>query len=187
MKIAVALIFSLGLTASAQQGIYNGAMNAAHRAVSKTEAASSQNPDGQPQTAQQAPAAQPMDPVLAATLQNIANLKADLENLGTNSEPSPAFTNDLLAASTGNKASADTVTKLATDLQAAIAGKIAFKASIPKLAANLHALSNGAHLTPAQFQMISDGIEQILEDGNASYGATTSVLADIKKLMQETK
>jgi hypothetical protein len=92
-----------------------------------------------------------------------------------------------VAAATGTKASADTIAKLIGDLQTAIAGKPALRTQYQKLAQYLHAVSNGAHLTPAQFQVISDDMERILENGGASYEAATYVIQDIKVLARETK
>jgi len=191
MKTAVVLglVLSVALSLRAQQGIYNGAISQARRAVSKTEAASSQTPDDQ-QPSQSAPAAQapqPMSPALQATLQNIASLQTDLGKLDTNTPPAESFSYDLIAAASGTKASPDTIARLAGDLSAAIAGKSSFHSSYKKLAQYLHALSNGAHLTAAQFQMISDDVEQILENGGATYESTSAVLTDIKHLDRETQ
>jgi len=192
MKSVIALglaLCAVCLESSAQVGIYNASINQAHRAVNATEAASNQNPDGEPPARGGAPAQapKPMDPVLAATLQNVASLAADLGKLDPNTPPAAAITNDLISAANGNKASAATIAKLVGDLQAAVGGKAAMRPSLKKLAQYLHALSNGAHLTPAQFQMISDNVEQILENGGASYESTTGVLNDIKLLARETK
>ena len=189
MKTVIALSCALCLAnlAEAQVGIYNGAESAARRAVSKTEAAENQNPDAQPPPSAAPAAPQPMNPVLAATLQNIASLRADLASLTTNGPVSSAFTNDLMAASTGTKGSPETITKLATDLQAALAGNQAFRSSFQKLAQFLHAVSNGSHLTPEQFQTVSDTVEQILTNGGAPYQATSDVLDDLKHLARETK
>lgn len=190
MKTVIVLGLVLGIAFPMRaQGVYNAAMNQARRAVSKTEAASNQNPDDQQssQAASQSPATQPMNPVLAATIQNIASLQADLGKLDTNTPPAEAFTNDLTAAATGTKASPDTIAKLIGDLQTAVAGKSGIRPSYKKLAQYLHALSNGAHLTPAQFQTVSDAVEQILDDGGASYESTSAVLDDIKHLDRETQ
>ena len=190
MKSVIALglaVCAVCLESSAQVGIYNASINQAHRAVNATEAASNQNPDGQPPSQGGAGAQAPMDPVLAATLQNIASLEADLRKLDPNSPPAAAITNDLVSAANGNKPSAATIAKLVGDLQAAVGGKASMRPSLKKLAQFLHALSNGAHLTPAQFQMISDGVEQILDNGGASYESTAGLLNDIKLLARETK
>jgi len=128
-----------------------------------------------------------MDPALAATLKNIAHLRADLIDLSTNATPGEALTNDLVAASTGTKPSADTVAKLIADLQAALKDKPALRGHFQTIAQYLHAAANGAHLTPAQFQMISDNLEKILEDAGAPYSATEDLLDDLKHLARETK
>jgi hypothetical protein len=192
MKSVIELGLALcafGIKSSAQVGIYNASINQAHRAVNATEAASNQNPDGEPpsQGGAQGQAPKPMDPVLAATMQNIASLAADLGKLDPNTPPPASMTNDLVSAANGNKPSAATIGKLIVDLQASVGGKASMRPSLRKLAQYLHALSNGAHLTPAQFQMISDNVEQILDNGGASYESTTGVLNDIKLLARETK
>jgi len=191
MKTLLVMGLALGLANVTRAGDpYVAAMNQAHRAVNATEAASQRTDDSlsQPQTAPPAqPAPQPMDPVLAATLQNIASLKTDLASLSTNAPPAAALTNDLMAAATGTKPSADTIGKLAGDLQTAVAGNPGLKVYYPKLAQYLHAAANGAHLTPAQFQTISDDLQQILENGGASYEAATYVANDLKALDRETK
>ena len=176
MKIAIVWGGALLLAVSAQADIYTASMDQARRAVSKTEAASNQNPDGQPPSQPAAPA-QPMNPELAATLQNIANLRTDLGNLDPAKSP----------AARGTKAPPEKIAKLALDLQTAVAGKAALRAHYQKLAQYLHAVFNGSHLTPVQFQMISDDMEQILENNGASYEATEAVLNDIKALARATK
>jgi hypothetical protein len=189
MKTVVVLICALLLAGLTQaQDIYTASKRQARRAVANTEAASNQDPDAQqPQSAAQAPAPQPMDPALAATLKNIASLRADLLSLNTNTPPSDALTNDLTAAASGTKPSADAVAKLAGDLQTAIAGKPALRAHYQKLAQYLHAVFNGSHLTPAQFQAISDDTEQILSNNGASYESTEAVVHDLKALFRATQ
>jgi glycine/D-amino acid oxidase-like deaminating enzyme len=179
-------VLGLALAASAQN--YGAAINLAHKAVTKTENASNADPDAQPQNgAPPARSAQPMDPALAATLQNISRLRADLNYLSTNSSPGEALTNDLMAASTGTKPSAETVAKVIGDLEAALKDKPALRSHFQKIAQYLHAAANGAHLTPAQFAMISDNLEQILENGGAPYTATEDLLDGLKHLARETK
>jgi hypothetical protein len=177
----------LARSAQAQaQGIYNASVNQARRAVANTEAASNRNPDDQ-SAGQGAPGAQPMSPALVATLKNIANLRADLKALNpTNPVPS-ALTNDLAAAAGGIKAPVDKVAKLADDLQAAMAGKPALRAHYQNLAQDLHAVFNGSHLNPGQFQMVSDGMDRILDDGGSSYEARQAVLHDIKDIYRATQ
>lgn len=189
MKTVAALICAFLLAGLAQaQDIYTASKRQARRAVANTEAASNQDPDAQQrQNAPQAPPPQPMDPALAATLKNIASLRADLLSLNTNTPPSDALTNDLTAAASGAKPSADAVAKLAGDLQAAIAGKPALRAHYQKLAQYLHAVFNGSHLTPAQFQAISDDMEQILSNNGASYESTEAVVHDMKALFRATQ
>jgi len=186
MKTVFVLSGVLGLTLAASAQNYGMAINQAHRAVTKTENASNADPDSQAPASPTQPA-QPMDPALAATLQNIAHLRADLINLSTNAIPGEALTNDLVAASTGTKASADTVAKVITDLQAVVKDKPSLRGHYQTIAQYLHAAANGAHLTPAQFQMISDNLEKILQDAGAPYSPTEDLLDDLKHLARETK
>lgn len=189
MKTVIVLsgLLALGLAAQAQN--YGAAVNLAHKAVTKTENASNADPDMQPKAYPSPPAqsTQPMDPALAATLQNIAHLRADLNYLSTNTAPSEHLTNDLLAAANGTKPSAETLAKVISDLSAALQDKPALRSHFQKIAQYLHATANGAHLTPAQFQMISDDLEKILQNGGAPYSATEDLLDDLKRLAKETK
>ena len=188
MKTWVALsgVISLALASSAQN--YNAAINLAHKAVNKTEAAANADPDAQAQAGMARPQpAQPMDPALAATLQNIASLRADLNYLSTNSTPPAALTNHLAAAAGGTKASAETVAKLIGDLATAVHGKPALKRHFQKFAQYLHAAANGSHLTPPQFGMISESLEQILASNGVPFADSQAVLDDLKQLARETK
>jgi uncharacterized phage infection (PIP) family protein YhgE len=188
MKTFIPLALALTATLSLPAQNYYGAIDLAHRAVNKTEAASNQNPDAQPgQSAPRSQAPQPMDPRLQATLESIASLRADLSQLETNAAPAAGLTNDLAAAATGTKPSADTIARLAGDLQSAVAGKSALRAANQKFAQYLHAVANGGHLTAAQFQTVSDAVETILDNGGASYEATSAVLDDLKHLDRETQ
>jgi Mg2+ and Co2+ transporter CorA len=188
MKTVIVLSGVLGVALAASAQNYGAAINLAHKAVTKTENASNADPDAQGQNAAPRPqAAQPMDPALAATLQNIARLRADLNYLSTNASPNEAFTNDLVAAANGTKPSDETVAKVIGDLQAVLKDKPALRAHFQKLAQSLHASANGAHLTPEQFATISDGLEKILEDAGAPYAATEDFLDDLKHLDRETK
>jgi len=189
MKTMIVLSGVLGVALAASAQNYGMAINQAHKAVTKTENASNADPDNEI-TPREFPApqpAQPMDPALAATLQNIAHLRADLVNLSTNATPGEALTNDLMTASTGTKPSADTVAKVISDLQAVVKDKPSLRGHYQTIAQYLHASANGAHLTPAQFQMISDNLEKILEDAGAPYSATEDLLDDLKHLARETK
>jgi len=188
MKTVLVLSGVLGLALAASAQNYGAAINLAHKAVTKTENASNADPDAQSQNSAPPPqAAQPMDPALAATLQNIAHLRADLIDLSTNATVSEALTNDLISAATGTKPSADTVAKVIGDLQAVLKDKPALRGHFQQFAQYLHASANGAHLNPAQFAMISDNLEKILEDGGAPYAATEDLLDDLKHLERETQ
>jgi len=189
MKAILWLCVAVGAANLAQANPYNASLNQARRAVNQTEAASQRTDDSisQPPAAAPAPAPTPVNPVLAATMQNIANLKKDLAELNTNTPPTAALTNDLTAAATGTQPSPEIIAKLAGDLQAAIAGKPGLQPHYQKLAQYLHAVANGAHLAPDQFQTVSDNFQQILENGGAAYGPTFHVINDLKVLARETK
>jgi hypothetical protein len=188
MKIIAVLGCALLLAGLARADIYTASMDQARRAVSKTEAASNQNPDGQPsQNRPPSQTPQPMDPALAATLKNIASLRVDLTSLDFTNPPSGALTNDMAAAATGTKPPPEKIAQLFGDLQTAIAGKASVRAHFLQLAQFLHAVCNGSHLTPAQFQMVSDGVEQILDNAGASYETTLAVLHDLKAIYRATQ
>ncbi len=189
MKTAMMLSGLLGLALATQAQNYGAAVNLAHKAVTKTENAANADTDIHPLEVPSPPVqyTQPTDPALTATLQNIAHLKADLNYLCTNTVPSESLTNDLTAASTGTKPSPETLAKVISDLAAAVQDKPALRSHFQKIAQYLHASANGAHLTPAQFQMISDDLEKILQDGGAPYSATEDLLDDLKRLAKETK
>ena len=187
MKTFIALFFILCVPCvTFAQVNYSIAVQQARRAGDQSAAASQGNA---PHPAQSAPAQNPspMDPVLAATLQNIANLRSDFDDLKTNVAPGRSFTNDLAAAAKETKASAASVLKLADDLQTAIAGNDKLRPKHQKLAQDIHAIFNAAHLSPEQEQMVHDDVQKILQDGGASDDATANLLDDIKEIAKETK
>lgn len=188
VKTFIALFCALSVPGAAFAQInYNMAIQQARHAGDQSAAASQGNA---PQPAQPAPSAQnppPMDPALAATLQNIANLRSDFDGLKTNVAPGRSFTNDLAAAAKETKASAASVSKLADDLQTAIAGNEKLRPKHQKLAQDIHAIFNGAHLSSEQEQMVYDDVQKILQNGGASSDETQNLLDDIKEIAKETK
>src|SRR2546430_543690 len=120
MKACIALLCALCVSGTTfAQVNYNAAKRQARDAVTKTENASqgqapqpSQPPPSTPPPAAQNPA--PEDPRLAATLQNIADLRHDLDALSAGFGPK-SLTNDLATAAVGTKASTESVGKLAGD------------------------------------------------------------------------
>jgi hypothetical protein len=184
VKTFITLFCALSVPCAAFAQInYNMAIQQARRAGDQSAAASQGNAT-QPAPAQNPP---PMDPALAATLQNIANLRSDFDGLKTNGTPSRSFTNDLAAAAKETKASAASVSKLADDLQTAIAGNEKLRPKHQKLAQDIHAIFNGAHLSPEQEQMVYDDVQKILQDGGTQSDETASLLDDIKEIAKETK
>ena len=101
-----------------------------------------------------------VDPALAATLQNIENLRADIAafNRATDAKPDPdqraALLTDLSAAAQGAKASRDSVKALADHLIITTLGKKAMAPQQLKLARSLHALFNRSHLTATQAETV---------------------------------
>ena len=137
--------------------------------------------------------AAPMDPALAATLQNVADLRADVAafNAATNAEPDTvqkiSLLNNLSAAAQGTKPASGLVKKLADDLIAAASGKKIPAAQQTKLARDVHALFNSSHLTSAQQQMLGDDAQKILTSAGASADDAASVVADLKAIAAATK
>jgi hypothetical protein len=135
----------------------------------------------------------PPNPVLQATLQNIADLQNDFAVIagatGTNSLTGlkPSMTTHLAAAAQGTKASQASVSKLADDLLAAIGGNEKLRAQLPKLAQFTHASFNGSQLTDDQKKMIFDGAQKILTGAGVSPDGAARVVEDLKSIAGETK
>ncbi len=138
--------------------------------------------------------APPQDnPVLEATLRNIANLRVDFDALGKLSElksdspPKKLLLNDLTAAAQGTKPSQTSVTNLAENLAVAVAGKSTLQPQHAKLAQDVHAIFNSSHLSKSQQQMIFDEVQKKLQDGGATADNITNVVNGIKTIAAETK
>src|SRR5438128_11369499 len=116
--VAVLSCLLLAAGIAGAQGNYNVIKRQARDAVNQTQSAS----QGQPAPAKPAPSSPspaspspaPVDPVLAATLQNIADLRHDFDALGAGFGPK-SLTNDLATAAAGTKASSESIAKLAGD------------------------------------------------------------------------
>jgi len=194
MKVFIVFSCALGLASSVLADPYSAAMRQAKDVSAKVTKADQGN---QPSTAP-APTAPPpnspqLDPVLAATLRNIASLHADFAALGklapTNSPATPKqlLLNDLATAAQGAKASPTSVSKLADDLVTATAAKVKADATQQKLAQDVHAIFNSSYLSPAQQQMIFDNVQKLLQSGGASPDDATNVVNDIKTIATETR
>jgi hypothetical protein len=139
------------------------------------------------------PSEAPVDPALAATLQNINDLRADLDafNAVAKTEVTTAQKSSLLhhlsVAASGTKPASASVTNLAEHVIAATAGKKTPPAQQTQLARYLHAAFNGSHLTAAQLTMILSDSQKILTSAGASTEDAGSVVADLKAIAAETK
>jgi hypothetical protein len=151
---------------------------------------------GQSQSPQSpsAPTAPPMDPALAATLNNIADLKADLDALNqaadaaAGAELRVSLLNHLSsAAGTGKKAATASIKKLADHLIAAASGRKNLAAQNPKLARSLHALFNGAHLSATQPETLLTGVKKALTEAGVPAEDADNLVADLKQIVAETQ
>ena len=147
---------------------------------------------GGAQSSQSASGTAPADPMLQATLNNIASLQADLASFISTDKPDPAQKNSLLSnmsqAAQGKKAAPDSAKELAKDLQTALTGKKSLAAAQQKqLAAFIHASFNGSHLTDAQSEKIYGTVQKILTDAGVSTDDAVNVVTDLKKVTADTK
>jgi hypothetical protein len=139
------------------------------------------NPNPQPNSA------------LQATLQNIAGLRADFENLvsdpanATNAANAQSLLNDLAAAAQIKKPSPASISKLAKDLTAVIAGNNKLLAQPQKLAQWIHAVFNSSHLSAAQQQMVHDGMQKIFADAGVPVADAANVINDLQTIATETQ
>lgn len=183
MKMFFAIVCALGVAGSAFADVYNMAIQQARNVANHQSAPPAETHPALPPPQNNPPA----NPELEATLQNIANLRADFENLGSNPTNTQPLTNDLIAAAQGAKPSSADVDKLAHDLAAAIAGNNNLRAQEPKLAQYVHAIFNSSHLSSAQRQMIFDGVQKMLQAGGVSADEVTKVIDDLKTIASATK
>jgi hypothetical protein len=195
MKMPVAFFGVIFIAIVAAADPYSMAIQQAQR-VSNQNAAEQQRLQNQEGGATQ-PAAPGQnspkaDPVLAATMQNISGLQADIAGLNAVTDK-PAtdqkisLLNDLSSASQTTKASSDSVKTLTKDLMTALAGQKIAAAQQTKLAREIHAIFNSSHLTDTQQQTILDDVQKTLTDAGVSLDAATDVVTDLKKVAVETK
>jgi hypothetical protein len=194
MKTFIALSCALFVANGVLADPYSAAIRQANdvsgkvtRAEQGNESQTAPSPGAPPQSNPQA------DPVLEATLRNIANLRADFAALGSLAGTNSAATqsqllmNDLSTAAQGAKPSPASISKLADDLVATTAGKEKSEAAQQKLAQYMHAIFNSSHLSAAQQLMIFDDVQKILQNGGASPDDAANVVNDIKAIATETK
>ena len=200
MKASVILIATMAFADAATADVnYDLAKGQAKRAVNQTIAASQggtvpAQPPAPTPAAPPAPPAPPANPELAATLQNIADLRADLDALAqaaaaqAGADQRASLMTHLSAASAHDKkAPADSVKKLAGNLIAVVSGKKNLAAQNATLARDIHALFNGAHLSATQTQTLLDGVKKILAGAGVPADAADNVVADLKQVAAETR
>jgi hypothetical protein len=189
MKTTAALFYALLLAGSVPaQGIYNMAkQQAKNAAASESRNQQAIEPSGQSPSAPPAQNNQQPDPALQATLQNISNLRADFDDLGSGRTNTLPLQNDLTTAAQGAKPSPATITKLAEDLAATVSGNKRLQAQQQKLAQFCHAIFNSSHLSAAQQQSVMDAVKKILSEGGASDDDVTKVINDLEAVAKATK
>lgn len=136
--------------------------------------------------------AQPVDPALQSTAQNITDLTADFTAFSKADKPDAAqkasLMNNLTTAAQGKKAKSDDVRKFADDLSIALTGnKKITTAQQKQLGTFAHAVFNGSHLTTAQADKIAEIAQKILTDAAVPTEAVDNVVADLKKIAAATK
>jgi hypothetical protein len=186
MKAHLVFFCALLLAGSAFAQNYYMATQQAHRVVDQNNAeqARIQNAAAEPA---------PMDPALQATLQNINGLQANFAAfINTDGELDPtvktALLSNLSQAAQGNKPAYASVKQLATDLYPALVQrkKIALVQQ-KKLAVDVHALFNSSHLSAAQQDTLSADAQKILTDAGVSTPDALNIVADLKKVADQTK
>lgn len=188
MKTIFALIGMLLAADGASAQNYSIAKQQARNAAAR-EAQNQQAIDPAPPPAPAAPppAAPQPNPALEATLRNIANLRADFQNLDASPANQQPLLADLTAAAQGAKAAPAAVASLAGHLATVIAGHDKLRGQHQKLAQSIHALFNSSHLSAPQQQQVLDGVQKVLLDGGVSSAATAQVIGDLQTIAAETK
>ena len=183
LVIGCAAIAAVSLRAD----VYSIATQEARNVANGKTPSGGANPNYQtPPPAANPPANPPPNPALEATLQNIAALRTDFANLGTNPTNTAALRNDLAAAAQTAKPPAAAVTKLTQDLAAVVAANQSLKTGHQQLAQFVHALFNSSHLSPAQQQTVLDQVRKILQGGGVPAAEIAKVLDDLKAIAAAT-
>jgi hypothetical protein len=193
MKAFVVLALALAFAGKALADVnYNIAKDQGKRQANQSNAQQGVTP-AQPQ-APAAPQSPPMDPALAATRQNVADLRADLDALNQASDAPAAgdqraslMTHLSAAAAPGKKAATASVRKLAAHLITAASGKKSLTAQNAKLARDIHALFNGAHLATPQTQPLLDGVKKTFTAAGVAANDADAVVSDLKQVAAETQ
>jgi len=193
MKVFIALFCVLCVATGVFADPYSAAIRQAKDVSTKMTRAEGGNQSSPAPSPAPPPANPPPDPVLQATLRNIASLHADFAALGGLAETNSAATqkqlllDDLAAAAQDTKPASTSIAKLADDLVTATAGKTKTDVTQQKLAQDIHAIFNSSHLSPAQQQMIFDGVQKALQGSGTMPEDATNVVNDIKQIATETK
>ena len=197
MKPLTVILSALLAAKIVQADPYSMAVQQAKRVADQNNAqqqAMNQQPSTPPPAAPppQSSATAP-DPALEATLKNISNLGADIAAFvnSTNAEVLPArkqtLTNDLTAAATGAKPSADLIQKLADDLVTTVAGKPKLIAQQTKLGRDIHAIFNSSHLSTGQQYSVVNEVQKILIENGAAAEDVNKLLDDLKAIEAATR
>jgi len=193
MKLFVVLTVLLAFVGSALADVnYYLGKQQAKRDVSQSDAQQGITP-AQPQSPA-APQAPPTDPALVAILQNIADLRADLDAINHAADAQAGaeqraslMTHLSAAAAHDKKAATASIRKLAGHWITATSGNKKLTAQNAKLARDFHALFNGAHLSATQTQALLDDVEKILTDAGVTEADATNIVADLKQIAIETQ
>ena len=193
MKRLLVLVVALACAGQALADVnYDLAKKQARRDVSESNAQQGVQP--QSPSAPSAPAPPPMDPALVATLQNIADLKADLDALvqvadaaGGADQRAPLLNHLSSAATAGKKATTASIKRLADHLIAAVSGRKNLSPQTARLARNIHALFNSAHLLAAQQETLLNGAKKILTEAGLPADDAEKLVGDLKQVAAETQ
>ena len=185
MKRRFAFLCAAVLALPAFADVYSSALQRARDLKNQNNASQGVTPPGAPP--QNTPPPPPPDPVLTATLQNIARLQTDLALLETDPGRKQPLINDLNAAAQGAHPTAASVSKLADVLASVLGGKHFSQDQLKKLAQYLHASFNGSHLSQIQQQTIFDDMQKILQGGGVAADDATKAIEGAKAVVAETK
>jgi len=140
-----------------------------------------------------APQQPAVDPAVAAAMQNIASLQANVTAIRTAADTNAAaeqrtsLLNNLSAAAQGKKASSASLKKLTGDLVEGLAGKRKVAGADQKLAQALRAFSNASRLTEKQQDSLLQGVKKSLAEAGVASENVDKILEDLKTLASETR
>ena len=137
------------------------------------------------------PPAAPIDPALATTQKNIADLRANIAALNqctkstVDSDLRASLLNNLTAAAQGTKPAQESIQQLADDLVGATLGRNQMQPLT--LARDIHAAFNSSHLADTQLQAVLDQVRSVLGDSDVPAKAIAAVNSDLRRIASETK